>query len=55
MGNDNKGRQMAHEEELDLETRLDLLQIELDEIGEILAALDKKMKAVATIFTEEGN
>lgn len=43
------------QEELDLETRLDLLQIELDEIGEILAALDKKMKAVATIFVEGSN
>lgn len=54
MGNDDNGRQMA-QEELDFETRLDLLQIELDEIGKILAALDKKMKAVATIFGEESN
>lgn len=42
-------------EELDFETRLDLLQIELDEIGEVLTALAAKMDAVAAIFTEGNN
>lgn len=38
--------------ELDLETRLNLLQIELDEIGKIIAEMGEALKQVETLIEE---
>lgn len=37
-------------EEIDFETRLNLVQIELEEIGKILAEMEKTMKEVETLI-----
>lgn len=39
-------------DELDWETRLNLVQIELDEIGKIIAEMEKTLKEVETLIEE---
>lgn len=52
MGLRSKGRLME-DKELDFETRLDLLQIELDEIAVIIKEIEAKAKAIGQLFGSE--